>query len=75
MFSSPRPFLPPLSTHILFYVYNLKVPNLEINKVHKFMTPIAITEPVLQRSLAGPTNDLEDNLQLHSAIEVGARFF
>ncbi|NOY15199.1 MAG: hypothetical protein GXP43_03200 [bacterium] len=51
------------------------MPNLEINKVHKFMTPIAITEPVLQRSLAGPTNDLEDNLQLHSAIEVGARFF
>lgn len=31
--------------------------------------PIDLTELILENSLNGPTSDLEDNIQLHSAAE------
>jgi len=68
-------FFSPLSTHILFYVYGLKVPNKKLNKIHQFITSVPITEKVLQRALKGPTQDLEDNLQLNSAIEADCDIF
>ena len=68
-------FFSPLSTHILFYVYGLKVPSEELNKIHQLITLVPITEKVLQHALKGPTQDLEDNLQLNSAIEVDSDVF
>ncbi len=60
-------FISPLSTHILFYARKLKVPDPEANKLQEQFGIVPLTEYILDKALQGPTNDLEDNIQLHSA--------
>ena len=62
-------FISPLSTHILFYTTKLKVPYNEVAKLQDQFGIIPLTKSVLDKALAGPTSDLEDNIQLHSAAE------
>lgn len=57
----------PLSTHILFYALKIKIPSKEISKIMANFNSINLTEEVLQNALNGPTEDLEDNIQLHSS--------
>ncbi len=68
-------FISALSVHILFYARKLKVPDLEVNELQKQFGIIPLTENVLSKALQGPTNDLEDNIQLHSAIEAECELF
>ena|SRR3989338_2084314 len=68
-------FISPLSVHILFYARKLKVPDLEINKLQEQFGIVPLTEYILDKALQGPTKDLEDNIQLHSAAEADCDIF
>ncbi len=67
-------FVSSLSYHILFYTYKIKVPSKKFEKVHKNFEIVGFTREILEKSLFGPTKDLEDNIQLHSAAEADCRF-
>ena len=62
-------FISPLSTHILFYARKLKVPNQDVNKLQEEFGIVLLSKDILDKALEGPTPDLEDNIQLHSAAE------
>lgn len=68
-------FISPLSTHILFYARKLKVPDTEVNKLQEEFGIVPLTKYILDKALAGPTDDLEDNIQLHSAAEADCDVF
>lgn len=68
-------FISPLSTHILFYTSKLKVPDKEVDKLHEEFAIVPLTTDILNKALHGPTNDLEDNIQLHSAAEADCDIF
>jgi predicted nucleic acid-binding protein len=68
-------FISPLSTHILFYTFKLKVPHKELDEVQHQLGLVPFTEQITEKSLQGPTSDFEDNVQLHSAAEADCDFF
>ena len=68
-------FISPLSTHILFYTSKLKVPDQEIDKLQEQFGIVPLTKEILEVALQGPTDDLEDNIQLHSAAEADCGLF
>ena len=68
-------FISSLSTHILFYVRKLKVPNEDINLLQNKLGIVPLTKFTLDKALQGPTKDLEDNIQLHSAAEADCDIF
>ena len=68
-------FISPLSTHVLFYSYKVTVPNKKLLDVQETFGVVPFTEKILNDSLVGPTKDLEDNVQLHSAIEAECDYF
>lgn len=68
-------FISPLSTHILFYARKLKVPDQDVNKLQEEFGIVPLTEDILDKALKGPTIDLEDNIQLHSAAEAECDLF
>lgn len=68
-------FISPISTHILFYARKLKVPDQEVNELQEQFGIVPLTKDILDKALEGPTTDLEDNIQLHSAVEAECDFF
>ncbi len=68
-------FISPLSTHILFYTRKLQVPDQSVNKLQEQFGIVPFTKHILDKALEGPTNDLEDNIQLHSAAEAECNIF
>jgi len=68
-------FISPLSTHILFYAHEIRVPDEEIKEIQKQFGLVPLTKYILDRALDGPTKDLEDNIQLHSAAEAECDYF
>ncbi len=64
-----------LSCHILFYVNKIKTPDKAINAFISDFNLVNFGKKILSKSLLGPTNDLEDNLQLHSAVEANCDIF
>ena len=68
-------FISPLSTHILFYTRKLRVPDQSVNKLQEQFGIVPFTKHILDKALEGPTNDLEDNIQLHSAVEAECDMF
>lgn len=68
-------FISPLSTHILFYARKLKTPDQEVIKLQEQFGIVPLNKYILDKALIGPTNDLEDNIQLHSAAEAECDFF
>src|SRR3989344_2597427 len=68
-------FISPLSTHILFYTRKLKVPTQSVNELQEQFGIVPLTKHILDKALEGPTNDLEDNIQLHSAAEAECDIF
>lgn len=62
-------FISPLSTHILFDTFKLKVLDPEMNELQEQFGIVPLTKFILDKALNGPTADLEDNIQLHSAAE------
>lgn len=68
-------FISPLSAHILFYTRKLKVPNQEVALLQEQFGIVPLTKYILDKALEGPTADLEDNIQLHSAAEAECDLF
>lgn len=68
-------FVSPLSVQIFCYSYKIAVPNEWLNKVLEQLRIVNLTKNIFTKSLAGPTSDLEDNLQLHSAVATDCDFF
>src|SRR5579859_3942965 len=68
-------FISTLSCHILFYIYKVKVPHAELNSLIEDFNLINFDNKILIKSLVGPTQDLEDNIQLHSAAEKDCEIF
>ena len=64
-----------LYNHHLFYTSKLKVPDQEIDELQEQFGMVPLTKEILDRALEGPTDDLEDNIQLHSAIEADCEAF
>ena len=70
-----RGFISTLSCHILFYVNKISVPDAKMNSFIKDFNLIDLSQEILDRALKGPTTDLEDNIQLHSAAEAECDLF
>ena len=68
-------YISALSCHILFYVNKIKVPNTQMNSFIEDFNIVYLEEKILAKAFVGPTDDLEDNIQLHSAIEAECDFF
>lgn len=65
----------PLSVHIYCYAYKIRIPDQILSKqLEKFLI-LQFTDTILNYSLEGPTNDLEDNIQLHCAAEEDCDYF
>lgn len=60
---------------ILAYVYKYKIPNNEIKTLIKKIYLIPLNRSLLEFALEGPTDDLEDNIQLLSAAKANCDFF
>lgn len=65
----------PLSVHILLYVTKRKIPYDRLNNIISSFMMVAFNENITYASLEGPTIDLEDNIQLHSAAEADCDIF
>lgn len=68
-------YISPLSTHILFYTSKRNVPDPEVDELQKQFGIIPLTEGIFYNAMIGPTSDLEDNIQLHSAVETECDIF
>ena len=65
----------PLSVHILIYVTRHKIPYPTLSRLMKMFLITIFDQSVCDRSLIGPTDDFEDNAQLHSASDAGCDAF
>lgn len=68
-------YVSPLSTHIMFYVGKKRAPDSKANATISQFEIVTLTKEIHNNSLDGPTSDLEDNIQLHSAGEVDCDYF
>ncbi|MBL7036605.1 type II toxin-antitoxin system VapC family toxin [Candidatus Microgenomates bacterium] len=75
MLDGHKVFVSPLSYHIFFYSYKHKVPSKLLLKYKDVFEIVGLSEKILILSLEGPGNDLEDNIQLHSAVEAECDIF
>lgn len=64
-----------LSTHILFYAQKLKVPQQDLQTILSKFQGVDLSKSIIENALTGPTPDLEDNIQLHSAAETECDYF
>lgn len=69
------PFISPLSIHIYCYTYRVKIPNQLVSRQLEMFSSVDLTDAIISNACKGPTNDLEDNIQLHSAAEAACDFF
>lgn len=74
-FEGHKIFISPLSVHIYTYTYKIKAPIQKLSKFVEKMHMISFTGEVVLKSLTGPTNDFEDNVQLHSAADAECDYF
>lgn len=68
-------FISSLSVHILIYITKKKIPDPVLSAILKHFWIIDFNLDILSKALEGPTRDFEDNVQLHSAVEVDCDFF
>ena len=68
-------YVSPLSFHIYCYTFKIKIPNKKVELQKEKFHLVVFSENILDKALGGPTTDLEDNIQLHSAAEADCDFF
>ncbi len=68
-------YISALSCHILCYVNKIKLPNDKIRSFVEDFLIVNLTDFIIKKALGGPTTDLEDNVQLHSAAEAECDWF
>ncbi len=74
-FGGNKLFISPLSIHILSYSYKYKIPNDNLSNSRKYFTITPFDAFISTQALTGPTNDFEDNVQLHSAAHAECDIF
>lgn len=70
-----QPYASPLSFHIYCYTFKIKLPNKTVSGQTKKFSLVDLTPNILDKALTGPTDDLEDNIQLHSCAAADCDFF
>jgi len=68
-------YLSPLSLHILLYLYKKKIPYSVLNDFASKINLIEFDNAITNSSLIGPTEDFDDNVQLHSASRGECDYF
>ena len=68
-------YISPLSVQIFCYSYKISVPNTWINEVLNEVRIVDLRRNIFNKALLGPTSDLEDNIQLHSAVAADCDLF
>lgn len=68
-------YISALSCHILCYVNKVKLPDKKIQSFTEDFHVIDLTNSIIQKAFDGPTSDMEDNIQLHSAAEAECDYF
>ena len=68
-------FVSPLTIHIMCYSFKIDIPDKRIDNFVDQVDLIDFTDDLTAIALSGPTNDFEDNIQLHSAVQANADFF
>ncbi len=64
-----------LSFHIYCYSFKIKIPDRKVTLQKEKFQIVDFNSNILDKALAGPTSDLEDNIQLHSAAEAEVDIF
>src|SRR3989344_3983620 len=64
-----------ISIGIWAYIYKRTVPSPSFAKLADTFNLVDVTEDIATKSFLGPTNDFEDNVQLHSASEANCTVF
>lgn len=64
-----------LSFHIYCYAFKIKIPDQRVIAQREKFQTVEFSEKILEKALNGPTDDLEDNIQLHSGSEVECDIF
>jgi predicted nucleic acid-binding protein len=75
LLSDHSPHTSPLSFHILSYITKTKIPSDKLKQMSKALEIVDLNSKILFKSLEGPTSDLEDNIQLHSASTAECDYF
>lgn len=68
-------FVSPLSLHILLYITKHKLPYEKLEKITEEISIVDFGQGICSKSLEGPTDDFEDNVQLHSAAKAQCDLF
>ena len=68
-------FISVLSLHILMYVAKRKIPYEKLTNTLDMFLIVDFDQVIYYKSLAGPTSDFEDNVQLHSAASAECDMF
>ena len=67
-------YISPLSIANFCYIYRIKTPNKIFSaQIRKFQR-LALSATICEKALIGPTDDLEDNIQLHSAADAQCEY-
>lgn len=65
----------PLSIHIYCYSFKKKVPVTMLQSQIRLFEIVDLNTKIVDISTEGPTGDMEDNIQLHSAAEANCDIF
>ena len=68
-------FISPLTIEIICYSFKIDIPSGKIDDFVSQLYLVDFTEKITKLALTGPTDDFEDNVQLHSAAEAECDFF
>ncbi len=68
-------YISPLSIHIYCYVFKIKTPNDRLLSQKEKFQLVDFSEEITDRAMKGPTQDFEDNVQLHSAVSADCDIF
>ncbi|MGH7203340.1 MAG: hypothetical protein ACREHC_02775 [Candidatus Levyibacteriota bacterium] len=68
-------FISPLSVHILTYIFKYKIPDKELDVNPELFNLVSFDSLIAENALIGPTDDFEDNVQLHSAASAECELF
>lgn len=75
-FLSNKLFISVLSIHILTYLYKYRMPDKKLmNLLEESYNIVDFSRKISNGALQGPTDDFEDNVQLHSATQAECDLF
>ena len=68
-------FISAYSMQVLSYIYKYKIPEEKLSLIPTRFNLIFSDSKIVAKALLGPTEDFEDNIQLHSAVEAACDVF